>query len=81
VDPRVGLDHLEKRKFLTLAGLELQLLGRPARAQSLYRLRYPGSSLYRSIPKLPLVLILSLQLSGHLSVPKILSEQAYYLKI
>jgi hypothetical protein len=43
VDPRAGLDHMEKRKFLTLPGLELRPLGRVARSQSLYRLRYPGS--------------------------------------
>jgi hypothetical protein len=43
VDPRASLDNLEKRKFLTLPGLELRPLGRPARSQSLYRLRYPGS--------------------------------------
>jgi hypothetical protein len=43
VDPRVGLDDVEKRKFLTLPGLELRNLGRPARSQSIYRLRYPGS--------------------------------------
>jgi hypothetical protein len=42
VDSRAGLDYLKKRKFLTLPGLELQPLGRPARSQSLYRLRYPG---------------------------------------
>jgi uncharacterized membrane protein YkvI len=41
--PRAGVDNLEKRKFFTLPGLELRLLGRPARSQSLYRLRYPGS--------------------------------------
>jgi hypothetical protein len=41
--PRAGLDDMEKRKFLTLPGLELRPLGRPARNQSLYRLRYPGS--------------------------------------
>jgi hypothetical protein len=35
-----GLDDVEKRKFLTLPGLELRPLGRPARSQSLYRLRY-----------------------------------------
>jgi hypothetical protein len=44
VDPRAGLDEVEKRKFLTLKELELRPLGRPARSQSLYRLRYPGSS-------------------------------------
>jgi hypothetical protein len=43
VDPRAGLDDMEKKKFLTLPGLELRLLGRPARSQSLYLLRYPGS--------------------------------------
>jgi hypothetical protein len=44
VDPSAGLDDVEKRKFLTLPGLELQQLCRPARIQSLYQLRYPGSS-------------------------------------
>jgi hypothetical protein len=39
--PRDGLDDVEKRKFLTLPGLELGTLGRPARSQLLYRLRYP----------------------------------------
>jgi hypothetical protein len=43
VDPKAGLDNLEKRKFLTLSGLQLQPLGRPARSQSLYRLGVPGS--------------------------------------
>jgi hypothetical protein len=44
VDPRTGLDDVEKRKFLALEGLELRPLGRLARGQSLYRLRYPGTS-------------------------------------
>jgi hypothetical protein len=44
VGPRAGLDDAEKRKFYTLTGLEFQSLGRPARSQSLYRLRYPGSN-------------------------------------
>jgi hypothetical protein len=43
VGPRAGLDDVEKRKFLTLPGLELRPLGRPARSQSLYRLRYLDS--------------------------------------
>jgi hypothetical protein len=43
VGPRAGLDDVEKRKFLTLRGLEIRSLGRPARSQSLYRLRYPDS--------------------------------------
>jgi hypothetical protein len=42
VGPRTGLDDVEKRKFLTLPGLELRPLCRPARSQSLYRLRYPA---------------------------------------
>jgi hypothetical protein len=43
VDPRTGLNDVVRRKFLTLPGLVLRPLGRPARSQSLYRLRYPGS--------------------------------------
>jgi hypothetical protein len=39
VGPRAGLDDVEKRKFLTLPGLELRPLGRPP----LCRIRYPGS--------------------------------------
>jgi hypothetical protein len=46
VDPRAGLDDVEKRKSLTLPGLELRPLGRPASSQSLYRLRYSGSYIY-----------------------------------
>jgi hypothetical protein len=42
VDLRAGLDDVEKRKFLTLPGLELRPFGGPARSQSLYRLSYPG---------------------------------------
>jgi hypothetical protein len=41
--PSAGLDYVEKRKFLTLPGLEFRPLRRPARSQSLYRLSYPGS--------------------------------------
>jgi hypothetical protein len=44
---RAGLDDVERRKFLTLPGLELRPLGRPARSQTLYRLHYPGSQLLR----------------------------------
>jgi hypothetical protein len=40
VDPRAGLDDLEKRKFFTLPELELRPLSRPVRSQSLYRLRF-----------------------------------------
>jgi hypothetical protein len=47
VGPRTGLDDVEKRKFLTIPGLELQPLGRPARNQSLYRLRYPDTRVRR----------------------------------
>jgi hypothetical protein len=38
VGPRTSLDDAEKRKFMTLSGLELRVLGRLARSQSLYRL-------------------------------------------
>jgi hypothetical protein len=43
VGPRAGLADVEKRKFLTLPELELRPLSRPARSQSLYRLRCPLS--------------------------------------
>jgi hypothetical protein len=43
VCPRIGLGDVEKRKLLTLSGLELRSLRRSARSQSLYQLRYPGS--------------------------------------
>jgi hypothetical protein len=43
VDLGAGLDDVEKRRILTLPGLEPQPLGRAARSQSLYQLRYPGS--------------------------------------
>jgi hypothetical protein len=43
MDPRAGLDDVEKSKFLTVMGLELRSLGRPASSQSLCRLSYPGS--------------------------------------
>jgi hypothetical protein len=45
VGSRTGLDDMEGRKFLTLPGLELRPLSRPAPSQSLYRLRYPGYSM------------------------------------
>jgi hypothetical protein len=39
VDPRAGLDDMEKQQFLTLPGLEPQPLSRPAR--SLNKSCYP----------------------------------------
>jgi hypothetical protein len=44
VDPRASLHDVEKRKLLTLSGLKLRVLGHPAHSQSLYQLRYPGST-------------------------------------
>jgi hypothetical protein len=44
VDPRAGLEDVEKRKFLILPGLELRPFDRPVRSQSLYRLSYPDST-------------------------------------
>jgi hypothetical protein len=43
VGPRTALDDVEMRKISPLPGLKLRPLVRPARSQSLYRLRYPGS--------------------------------------
>jgi hypothetical protein len=45
VGPRTGLNDVEKRRFLALPRLELRSLGRRARSQSLYRLRYPSFAL------------------------------------
>jgi hypothetical protein len=42
--PKAALGNMEKLKFLILTELELRPLGRPARSQSLYRLRYRGST-------------------------------------
>jgi hypothetical protein len=42
-DSRPGrISTEERRKIISLTGLELRPLGRPARSQSLYRLSYPG---------------------------------------
>jgi hypothetical protein len=38
--PSASMDDVEKRKWLTLPGLELWTHSRPAHSQSLYRLRY-----------------------------------------
>jgi hypothetical protein len=43
VDPRTGLDDVEKKIFLTLPGLEFRPLHLQVPSQSLYRLSYPGS--------------------------------------
>jgi hypothetical protein len=43
VDPRVGLDDVEKRKFLTQPRLEFGPLNRPANSQFIYLIRYPVS--------------------------------------
>jgi hypothetical protein len=42
VGPRAYMDEVNKRKFLTLPGLEILPLRRPTCGQSLYRLRYPN---------------------------------------
>jgi hypothetical protein len=43
VDPRAGMDDVEKIQLLTLPGFELRPRGVAGRSQSLYRLSYPGS--------------------------------------
>jgi hypothetical protein len=48
MDPRAGTEGVEMRKILTPPGLQLRLLGRPVRSQSLYRLSYFG---YRHLRK------------------------------
>jgi hypothetical protein len=48
MEPRTSLNDVKKRKFLTLQEFEFRPLDRQACNQSLYRLRYPGSSLFHS---------------------------------
>jgi hypothetical protein len=50
VGPRAGLENVEKRKFLILPGLELRLLRRAARSQSLYRLALSPLLIIKKIP-------------------------------
>jgi hypothetical protein len=57
VDPRAGLDDMENRNILTLLGLELRSLNRPACSESLYRERYPGSSIIVYLNKNVVLLI------------------------
>jgi hypothetical protein len=59
MDPRTGLDHVEKRKSLTIPGFERRPLDRPARSQSLYRLRYPGSLILKYIVNKNIVMLQS----------------------
>jgi hypothetical protein len=42
---RIGLDDVGKRTVLTLSGLELRPLGRPAHSQSLCQLLYDDGSI------------------------------------
>jgi hypothetical protein len=56
VDLRAGVDDVKKRKFLTLLGLVLRPVSRPARSHSLYGLRYPDScrqAVHKLITSLP----------------------------
>jgi hypothetical protein len=46
VGPRTGPDDVEKTKILRLPRLNLRPLGRPARNQSLYRLRCTGFCIF-----------------------------------
>jgi hypothetical protein len=49
VDLRASLDDLEKRKFLTLPGLELRSPGRPARSYTDYAIPAPLRRIVRLI--------------------------------
>jgi hypothetical protein len=46
VKPRAGLDDLEKRKFLTLPGLELRPLSRPDRGRRYTHYATPAPVIY-----------------------------------
>jgi hypothetical protein len=69
VGPRASLDNVEKRKFLTLPGLELGPLDCPARSQSLYRLRYSSSIMFGTEYKLRTSSLCNILLLPHISSP------------
>jgi hypothetical protein len=46
VGTRTSLDDVEKKKFVTLPGLELRHITHPAHSQSLYRLWYASMNKY-----------------------------------
>jgi hypothetical protein len=48
--PRAGANEVEKRKILTLPGLEVRPLGHPARNQSLY-CAIPAPRFLRNVPR------------------------------
>jgi hypothetical protein len=83
VDPRFGLDDLKKRKFLILTVLELRLLSRPARSQSLQFQRTftaeMGISSHISLHKNVIVkaLLISIQKHKALSTSSHYEEQRY----
>jgi hypothetical protein len=54
VDPRTGLDAVEKRKILSPCRESHP--GRPARSQALYRLNYPGPKTNRLTSTIPKIL-------------------------
>jgi hypothetical protein len=70
-----GLDDAEKRKLLTLSGLELRPLGHPSRIQSLYLLCYPDSHL-RHLNIDESIIILELNVTGCEVVASILLIRA-----
>jgi hypothetical protein len=51
VDPRAGLDDVEKLTFLALLGLEIRSFGRVSRSQSLYRTKDIFHTLSEEVPK------------------------------
>jgi hypothetical protein len=63
MDPRAGLEDVEKRKFLTPLGLELRPLGRPAPSQSLYRHRYSKKTREHNISETGSVSVLRVDVS------------------
>jgi hypothetical protein len=60
VDPRADLDDMEKRKLLTLPGLELRPLGCPARSQSLYHFNADTGILNENSGLSPIIFIFQL---------------------
>jgi hypothetical protein len=47
VNPKAGLDDVEKQIFLTLTRLEFLRLSSPGRSRALYRLRFEGPLVHK----------------------------------
>jgi hypothetical protein len=81
VDPRAGLDDVEKRQFLSLPGLEFRPLGLPARSQSLCRLSVSESESVRVRVTLQLTVSQSVYLGVEPNLGLLTRDIFFFLKV